>query len=135
MNYETQSLNGLFNANELKELIMQEDELIYLAPQGFEKWNKIATICFFCLVGEIYNNYFIKNLSIKSYKVRKALFFEEPEQEIEEKLQKYLPKVVYQGNVVELDNYSDKLNQNIIKPYFDKWEENYDNENNVKEYI
>lgn len=134
MNYETQTLNDMFTSHEINELIIQNDELIYLAPQGFEKWNKIAIICFFFLVGEIYNNYFCLNLGIKSYKIRKALFFEEPEQEIDEKLQKYQPKITYQGNVIEFELHSEKIKQNIIKPYFEKWDDYY-NEKNIKDYI
>ena len=135
MNYETQSLNGLFSANEINELIIQNDEFIYLAPQGFEKWNTIATVCFFCLVGQIYNNYFCQHLGIKYYKIRKAIFFEEPDQEINEKLQKYIPKVIFQGKGIEFENHSEKINKNIMKPYFDKWEEKYDNENKIIEDI
>ena len=134
INYENQTLNSMFTSHEINELYIQDDELLYLAPQGFEKWNKIAIICFFCLVGEIYNNYFELNLSIKSYKIRKAIFFEEPEQEIEEKLVKYAPKITFQGNTIELENYSDKLNEKIVKPYFEKWDDYY-NEKNMKDYI
>ena len=134
LNYENQTLNSMFSSHEINELYMQDDELLYLAPQGFEKWNKIALICFFCLVGEIYNNYFELNLSIKAYKIRKAIFFEEPEQEIEEKLVKYTPKVTFQGKTMEFENYSDKVNEKILKPYFEKWDDYY-NEKNMKDYI
>jgi hypothetical protein len=134
INYENQTLNSMFSSHEINELYFQDDELLYLAPQGFEKWNTIAIICFFCLVGEIYNNYFELNLSIKSYKIRKAIFFEEPDQEIEEKLFKYVPKITFQGNQMEFEQHSDKLNQNLVKPYFEKWDENY-SEKNIKDYI
>ena len=134
VNYETQSLNSLFSANELRELAIKEDELIYFAPQGFVKWNTCAVICFFCLVGEVYNNYFVQNLETKYYKIRKAIFFEQPDQEIEEKLVKYSPRFIYQGNVMEFETHSEKLSKNIVKPYFEKWDDEY-NEKNVKEYI
>ena len=135
INYETQSLNSMFSAHEINELYVQDDEVLYLAPQGFEKWNKIALICFFCLVGQIYNNYFELNLDVKSYKIRKAIFFEEPEQEIEEKLQKYSPKVIVSGELMEFEEHSGKIDQNSFKPYFDKWDEYYNNEKNNKEFI
>ncbi len=134
INYENQTLNSMFSSHEINELYLQDDELLYLAPQGFEKWNTIAIICFFCLVGEIYSNIFELNLSIKSYKIRKAIFFEEPDQEIEEKLFKYSPKIVFQGNQIELEQHSDKYNQNLGKPYFEKWDEYY-SEKNIKDYI
>ena len=96
----------MFSAHELNELAIQNDELLYLAPQGFEKWNKIALICFFCLVGQIYSYLFEQKLGVKTYKVRKALFFDEPEQEVDEKLQKYTPKITYAENVYEFEEYS-----------------------------
>ena len=129
VNYETQSLYSMFSAHELNELAIQNDELLYLAPQGFEKWNKIALICFFCLVGQIYSYLFEQKLGVKTYKVRKALFFDEPEQEVDEKLQKYTPKITYAENVYEFEEYSGTINQNIVKPYFEKWDEYYNNEN------
>lgn len=128
VNYESQSLNSMFSAHELNELAIQNDELLYLAPQGFEKWNKIALICFFCLVGQVYSYLFEQKLGVKSYKIRKAIFFEEPDQEIEEKLVKYSPKVIYAENVFEFEEHSSTINQNIIKPYYEKWDEYYNNE-------
>ena len=129
VNYETQSLNSMFSSHELNELSIQNDELLYLAPQGFEKWNKIALICFFCLVGQVYSYLFEQKLGVKTYKIRKALFFDEPDQEIDEKLQKYSPKITYAENVYEFEEYSGTINQNIVKPYFEKWDEYYNNEN------
>ena len=133
-NYENQTLKSMFALNETNELYFQNDEIIYLAPQGFEKWNTIAIICFFCLVGQIYNNYFELNLSIKSYKIRKALFFEEPETEIKEKLIKYSPKIIFKGNTMVFEQHSDLINQKIIKPYFEKWDDCY-KEKNINDYI
>ena len=134
IDYENQTLNSMFSSHEKNELFIQDDELLYLAPQGFKKWDRIPLICFFCLVGVVYNNFFELNLEFKSYKVRKALFFEEPDKEIEEKLYKYSPKVTYQGNLFEFEQHSDKIDQNLIKPYFEKWDENY-NEKNNQEFI
>jgi hypothetical protein len=129
VNYETQTLNSMFSAHELNELSIINDELLYLAPQGFEKWNIIALICFFCLVGQVYSYLFEQKLGLKSYKIRKAIFFEEPDQEIEEKLQKYSPKIIYAENAYEFEECSGTINQNIVKPYFEKWDEYYNNEN------
>ena len=134
INYENQTLNSLFTSHEINELYIQDDEILYLAPQGFEKWNTIAKVCFFCLVGEIYNNYFELNLSIKAFKVRKALFFEEPEQEIKEKLIKYSPRITFQDKSMEFEQYNGQINQNLLKPYFDKWDDYY-KEKNVNDYI
>ena len=134
LDYETQTLKNMFLAHEKNELFIQDDELLYLAPQGFKKWDIIPLVCFLCLVGSVYNNYFELNLEYKSYKIRKALFFEEPDKELEEKLKKYYPKVVYQGNTYEFEQHSEKLDQNLIKPYYEKWDENY-NDKNIKDYI
>ena len=134
LDYDSQTLNSMFSSHEKNELFIQDDELLYLAPQGFKKWDTIPIICFFCLVGNVYNNYFELNLEYKSYKVRKALFFEEPEKELEQKLYKYNPKVTYQGNLIEFEQHSETIDQNLIKPYFDKWDEVY-TEKNMKDYI
>lgn len=133
-NYENQTLNSMFSSHEINELYIQDDEVLYLAPQGFEKWNVIAIICFFCLVGQIYNNYFELNLSIKTYKIRKALFFEEPDKEIMDKLIKYSPKIIFQGNNMDFEQHSDLINQKLIKPYFEKWDDCY-KEKNINDYI
>ena len=134
LDYESQTLKTMFLAHEKNELFMQDDELLYLAPQGFKKWDKIPLICFLCLVGFVYNNYFELNLEFKAYKIRKALFFEEPDKEIEEKMEKYSPKVVYQGSTIEFEQHSEKVDQNLIKPYYEKWDDNYI-EKNMKNYI
>ena len=134
LDYEAQTLNSMFTAHERNELFMQEDELLYIAPQGFKKWDTIPLICFLCLVGFVYNNYFELNLEFKSYKIRKALFFEEPDKEVEEKLEKYSPKIIYQGNNMEFEQHSERIDQNLIKPYYDKWDENYIDKN-MKNYI
>ena len=133
-NYENQTLNSMFSSHEINELYIQDDEVLYLAPQGFEKWNVIAIICFFCLVGQIYNNYFELNLSIKTFKIRKALFFEEPDKEIMDKLIKYSPKIIFQGNNMDFEQHSDLINQKLIKPYFEKWDDCY-KEKNINDYI
>ena len=134
LDYDSQTLKSMFLAHEKTELFMQDDELLYLAPQGFKKWDTIPLICFLCLVGFVFNNYFELNLEFKAYKIRKALFFEEPDKELEEKLEKYNPKVVYQGNTYEFEQHSERLDQNLIKPYYEKWDDNY-NEKNMKDYI
>ena len=133
-NYENQTLNSMFSSHEINELYIQDDEILYIAPQGFEKWNVIAIICFFCLVGQIYNNYFELNLSIKTYKIRKALFFEEPEDKLKEKLVKYSPKIIFQGNNMDFEQHSDLINQKLIKPYFEKWDDFY-KEKNINDYL
>jgi hypothetical protein len=133
-NYENQTLNSMFSSHEINELYIQDDEILYIAPQGFEKWNVIAIICFFCLVGQIYNNYFELNLSIKTYKIRKALFFEEPDKEIMDKLIKYSPKIIFQGNNMDFEQHSDLINQKLIKPYFEKWDDFY-KEKNINDYL
>ena len=133
-NYENQTLNSMFSSHEINELYIQDDEVLYIAPQGFEKWNVIAIICFFCLVGQIYNNYFELNLSIKTYKIRKALFFEEPEDKLKAKLVKYSPKIIFQGNNMDFEQHSDLINQKLIKPYFEKWDDFY-KEKNINDYL
>ena len=123
--YENQSLYSMFSSHEINELILQKNELIFLSPDNFEKWSQEALIYFFTLQGYIYNGIFMKNLEVKQYKVRKAIFINKPSSGIEEQMLKYNPFINYKGNEYKFENEESEKIEDINDKYYDEWNKQF----------